>query len=202
MAPDHTNDLSAALAFADAALTAAAGNRTSPARLLTLATLGLDGTPQSRTAMLRAFQAEARELTIHTDVRTPKVEELRRTPTAQCVFWDRSRELQLRLSGTVSVHCDDDLARAAWDEVDLASRFSYLTDRAPGQVVTGPTSGREGIDGRLPTPEEATAGWDNFAVLVMRISEIDWVLLDNAGHRRARFTFEGQGLARQSWLIP
>ncbi|MDG2286913.1 MAG: pyridoxamine 5'-phosphate oxidase family protein [Alphaproteobacteria bacterium] len=202
MAPDQTNDLNAALAFAHEALEAAAGNRTSPARLLALATVGLDGRARARTVMMREFRTENHVLTIHTDARTPKVEEMRRVPGAECVFWDKSRELQLRLSGHVSVHAGDALARSAWESVDLASRFSYLTDTPPGDDVERPTSGREGIDGRLPTRQEAAAGWDNFAVLVLTLREIDWVLLDNAGHRRARFTFGDQGLAAATWLVP
>jgi pyridoxamine 5'-phosphate oxidase len=202
LAPDHTDDLNAALAFAHEALEAAAGNRTSPARLLALATVGLDGRARARTVMLREFQVENHVLTIHTDARTPKVEEMRRAPGAECVFWDKSRVLQLRLSGQVSVHAGDTLARSAWESVDVASRFSYLTDTPPGDDVERPTSGREGIDGRLPTRQEAAGGWDNFAVLVLTLKEIDWVLLDNAGHRRARFTFDDQGLAAATWLIP
>ena len=202
MTPDHTNDLNAALAFAHKSLEAAAGNRTSPARFLALATVGLGGSPQARTVMLREFHAESHELTIHTDLRTPKVEEMRRTPGAQCVFWDPSRELQLRLSGDVSVHGGDELARVAWEGVDLAGRFSYLTDSPPSGDIDRPTSGREGMDGRVPTPEEAAFGWDNFAVLVLKLKEIDWVLLDNAGHRRAKFAFDDHGLMEATWLIP
>jgi pyridoxamine 5'-phosphate oxidase len=152
--------------------------------------------------MMRAFHAESHALTIHTDARTPKVAEMRRTSGAQCVFWDKSRELQLRLSGKVSVHAGDDPARLAWEDVDLASRFSYLTDRPPGQEIEKPSSDREGIDGRLPSPEEAVVGWDNFAVLALSLEAIDWELLDNTGHRRARFTFDDQGLATATWLIP
>ena len=85
--------------------------------------------------------------------------------------------------------------------MDLPSRFSYLTDQPPGQDIARPSSGREGIDGRLPTPEEAAVGWDNFAVLVLSVTTIDWVLLDNAGHRRARFTFDNRGQAA-TWLVP
>lgn len=202
VALDHANDLNAALIFAHEALNAAAGNRTSPARLLALATMGLDGSPQARTVMLREFRADSHDLTIHTDVRTPKVAEMRRAPGAQCVFWDQTRELQLRLSGKVSVHDGDELARAAWEGVDLAGRFSYLTDLPPSREIGGPTSGREAMDGRLPLPQEAALGWDNFAVLVLKLTEIDWVLLDGAGHRRARFTFDDQGLAAATWLIP
>jgi hypothetical protein len=58
------------------------------------------------------------------------------------------------------------------------------------------------MDGRLPSLEEAAVGWGNFAVLVLRLKEIDWVLLDSAGHRRARFTFDDQGLVASTWLIP
>lgn len=152
--------------------------------------------------MLREFRAKNRELTIHTDVRTPKIEEMRRTPAAQCVFWDQTRDLQLRLSGKVSVHAGDELARKAWEGVDLAGRFSYLTTSPPSSEIGRPTSGREAMDGRLPTLEEAAIGWDNFAVLVLRLDEIDWVLLDNAGHRRARFKFDSQGLVAATWLIP
>jgi pyridoxamine 5'-phosphate oxidase len=180
----------------------AAGNRTSPARLLALATVGLDGKPQARTVMLRDFRAESRELTIHTDFRTPKVEEIRRRPGVQCVFWDRAQELQLRVSGNVAIHAGDALARIAWEGVDLAGKFSYLTAWPPGGDVGRPTSGRDGMDGRLPSLEEAAVGWDNFAALLMTITEIDWVLLDDAGHRRARFTFDDEGLVAATWLIP
>ena len=199
---DHTNDLNAALVYAHEALDAAVVDRESSSRLVTFVTVGLDVTPRARTVVLRSFCSEICEATFHTDVRTLKVAELRRVPKAEFVFWDATRELQLRLSGTVSVHSEDEVAQLAWRYVDIESRFNYLTDATPGSEVGRPTSGREGMDGRLPTQQEGAAGWQNFAVLVMMIKTIDLVLLDNAGHRRARFKFGERGLTGSGWLVP
>ena len=202
MVLDHTNDLNAALAYAHEALGVAVADRESCSRLVTFATVGLDMAPRARTVVLRSFSSEIYEATFYTDVRTLKVGELRRIPKAECVFWDATRELQLRLSGTVSVHNEDEVAQLAWRKVDIASRFNYLTDAPPGSKAGRETSGREAVDGRLATQEEGAAGWQNFGVLVMTIKNIDLVLLDNAGHRRARFEFGERGLTVSDWVVP
>lgn len=196
------NDLTAAREQVFTLLNAASGERGHAMRLGVFATVDGDGHPRARFVVIRDFDRTRMTVNLLTDVRTPKVEELRANPRAEFVFYDTETAVQLRLSGRVTVHSDDAVADDKWAKTDAAGRFNYLTYAAPGSVVDAPTSGRDAIDGRKPTIEEGEAGRENFALLRLEIVEIDWVLLAPSGHRRAKFTFGDDGAETADWLIP
>ncbi|HTH48818.1 MAG TPA: pyridoxamine 5'-phosphate oxidase family protein [Candidatus Limnocylindria bacterium] len=162
-----------------------------PWRLPVLTTLGESG-PQARTVVLRETVPSARRLVAWTDVRSPKVAELRRDPRAQWLFYDARSGQQLRAASMVEVHHADSVTESAWVTVPASNRANYLQDLAPGTVV-GPRDPR-----RFTEPTE----WpSHFAVLVATVHELDWLWLCPDGHRRARFCWDGERWGGQ-WLVP
>ena len=117
---------------------------------MTLATVGLDGSPQARTVVLRAFDRPAGSLHIYTDVRSAKVAELRASPHAAIHVCDGSVHLQLRLLADVAVLTGPDVA-ALWTRVPQGARTAYGSMPAPGL----PAPGRP-IPRRWPTNKPAT----------------------------------------------
>lgn len=160
-------------------------DRHAPARHPTLATVTTAGMPQARTVVLRAADAGAATLDIHTDLRSAKVAELRANPLAALHIWDASAHLQTRIETEVAILSGTDVADL-WANVPDASRLSYGCTPAPGAPI--PTA--LAYD---KAPDAAT-----FAVLRLTVLAIDAVHL-GPSHRRARFErathWAGQWLA-------
>ena len=164
-----------------------------PFRTQTLSTVGLDGSPQARSVIVRDVDAAGRAIACHTDRTSPKVAELRRDPRAAWLAWDAAERLQLRVTSTVSVHLDDALADAMWASQPASSLAIYRVERASSTPIDRPTDA-----GRRDAPDRS-----RFAVLRASASAIEWLSLADAdAHRRGRFTFDASGAARHAWLVP
>ncbi|BDG72198.1 pyridoxamine 5'-phosphate oxidase family protein [Roseomonas fluvialis] len=181
-----------ALAQAFALLSRGVADRRSPFHTPTLATRGLDGAPSLRTVVLRAFDPAARLLRVHTDRRSGKVGEIAADPRAALHVYDAGAQVQLRVAGITTLHVDDAVAQAAWTASREMSRMTYATLHAPGAPVDAPPD----------APQDATAGAVNFAALSLRIDAMDWLLLAAAGHRRARFAWDPDGVLSAGWIAP
>lgn len=184
--------LDATLAEALRLIARGAADRRHPFHTPTLATLALDGAPAARTVVLRGFDAASRQLRIHTDRRAAKVAELVAEPRAALHLYDPGAAVQLRLTATASLHCDDAVADAAWAESRDFSRMCYAIDPAPGTPCAAPP----------PAPTDGEAGRRHFCAVLLRIERLEWLHLAAAGHRRARFAWQGRDAPQSSWLVP
>lgn len=136
-------------------------------------------------------------LACHGDRRSDKVSEAETDPRASWLFYDRERKLQLRLSGQLSIHVDDDFADSCWEHTMDSGRACYNTERGPGQTVTQPASAPALID----NDKEEQAARSHFAVIACRIDFLDWLVLSAKGHRRAQFQrHDSDWQAR--WVLP
>ena len=171
-------------------------------RLPVLGTVA-DGQPQTRTVVLRAVNASDRTLTIHTDIRSPKVAQLRTNPSVSLVLYDQASMEQVVACGAATIHTNDDVADANWETAAASSRRGYLGKLAPGTRVDQPeTNLPETVAGRIPSEEELTAGRSNFAAITIAVATLDWLLLDRSGNYRAVFRYEPDGAASSDWLAP
>lgn len=184
--------LDATLAMALAALAAGARDRDSAFHVPTLATIGPDGAPALRSVILRHVDAAARILHIHTDRRSAKAAELGGDARAALHGYDPAARMQLRLAGRVSLHHDDAIADAAWAASRETSRMTYAAAQPPGTPLPAPPAAAgDPIGGRA-----------HFMVVAMRFDSLDWLLLDPAGHRRARFAWAADGHLDAGWIAP
>lgn len=164
-----------------ARLARAAVDAEDPLRTVALATAGPEG-PQVRMVALRAVDPAVSRVEIHTDLRTPKIGQIRHDPRGQILGWDADARLQVRLSVTLTVVAADS---ERWHEVPPEARTNYGTDPVPGAAIDGP-----GAFSRRPARER-------FAALVGTVTGIDVVSLAHQPHRRARFGTDGG-----TWLAP
>jgi hypothetical protein len=190
--PAHANDLAEVLAEAFRLFSRGVADRRSPFRTPTIATAGPDGAPSARTMVLRGFDPAARRVMLHTDRRAGKLVNLAHTPRVSVHVYDARAALQVRLSALAQVHVDDAVARAAWGAGVPAGRACYAISPAPGTEVPAPP----------PAPSDTEAGFANFAVLALTFDVLDWLWLDHAGHRRARFAWAADRSLRAAWLVP
>ena len=156
----------------------------------------------ARTVVLRGFDAEAGTLRCHTDLRSPKVDELRGTPHACWVFYDRGSRTQVVAEGRTTVHTDDAVADAAWAGSRTESLRCYLAPHPPGEESGDRTVNLPpDLTDRRPTPEEAAAGRENFAVLQTTVGRFDLLYLTRNGNFRAEWHRDGSDW-RGNWVMP
>lgn len=162
-----------------------------PFHLGTLATVDADLCPQIRTVVLRDADEPLRRLCVHTDRRSPKFAELLARPAASMLFYDRAARVQLRLSGTVTLHTDDALADARWAASRHSSRLCYLAPLGSSTPVPAPPP--------APDAEDDAPGRANFAVLALHVSALEHLHLAHTGHQRLRLTYPDLA---STWLTP
>ena len=83
-----------------------------------------------------------------------------------------------------------------------AHRINYCAEIPPGSPTEKPTSGlpdllRDKAPKLLDSPEARK----NFAAIVCRFDEMDWLLLKLTGHIRAKFHWKDNRMDA-SWVIP
>lgn len=142
--------------------------------------------------VLRSFDACARRLSVHTDVRSAKLASMARQSQVAMHCYDSHLAVQLRLSATAQVHIDDAVAQAAWTNSRANSRTCYAMVHPPGHAVAAPPA----------MPRDSEAGRPNFAVLGLTFHSLEWLWLSHVGHRRARFAWGVDGCCLATWLVP
>ena len=148
--------------------------------------------PHVRTVVLRQADRESRTIGCHTDVRSPKVTQLRVTPHACWCFYDAANRVQLVAEGTASIHTDDAIAEAGWQRSSVSSRRCYLAPAAPGSVMDERGENLPAdLIGKLPDEARTEVGRENFAVIRTRVQRLDFLYLTHTGNLRAEFVHEG-----------
>lgn len=158
-----------------------------PAARAVLATLGPDGGPRARMVVLRGADRDAGGVSVHTDLASDKIAELRADPRAELQLWDSGLALQLRLRGEIRIQTGDPVF-GTWRDLPDTTRLNYGVTPAPGTPIPAP-------DAYDRTPDRA-----KFAVLALRIDEIDAVHLAPDYHRRALFSRKTRWSG--TWLAP
>jgi hypothetical protein len=114
-------------------------------------------------------------------------------PRAALHGWDVARRIQLRLTGTATLHAGDEVARLAWEHLRPASRATYRVFPGPGSAVSMPDApGKAGQD---------SDGFAAFSVIHLHYHVLEWLHLGHSSHRRARFAWFGN-TCEATWLSP
>ncbi len=179
-------------------LTQAGNDRKVPMHSPVVVTSDVD----ARVMVMREFDGEAWTLRFHTDARAPKVKVIEADPRVAVLFYDKAAKVQIRARGTAEVLRDAPVTQAAWERSDNFARRCYLGD-GPGTLGDAPTSGLptefEGVE---PNDEQVIPARENFAVLLVTLTELDWFYLAHTGHVRAQFS-RGQADAWEGrWVSP
>ena len=195
--PGHVEKLDEALAEAWRLLARGVADRRSPFHTICVANVDAAGMPSVRTVVLRGVDVPARSLRFHTDLRSQKAADLARDPRIAVHGYDAGAKVQIRVTGRASIHSEDAIADAAWNGSREFSRICYGVVPGPG-VLLG-----SGGDFALPEADtEIAAGRSNFAAVLVRVERLEWLYLAHSGHRRAAFTWDAEGRAQPSWLVP
>ena len=153
-----------------------------------------------RIVVLRRSYRASNILQFHTDLRSPKVDIIKKNQNASLLFYDKEEKIQLRVKVKCEINNQNSITEESWKKTQHISRRCYLTDNAPGTISNNPTSGMisklEDFDYSM---EQSEMGYKNFTVIKCKIKSIEWLYLAAKGHRRARFDIDSN---KKTWLVP
>ena len=153
-----------------------------------------------RIVVLRKSDQHNNTVQFHSDIRSDKIEKLKRNPKAAMLFYDKDEKIQVRLKIECVVNHNNDITKESWSKTQHISRKCYLVDNGPGSESEIPTSGlKPELDNFDYTKEQSEEGYKNFTVIQCKIKFIEWLYLAAKGHRRARFDLENN---IDTWLVP
>ena len=157
----------------------------------------LDG----RIVVLRKVDHLNNFIQFHSDIRSSKIEKIKKNPNCSILFYGKKEKIQLRLKTKCEVNFNNEITKMSWEKTGHVSRKCYLVTNRPGTVSDKPTSGLNGkFDNFHFTKEESEEGYKNFSVIKCKIKSIEWLYLAAKGHRRALINFEGS--KKVTWLVP
>jgi pyridoxamine 5'-phosphate oxidase len=176
-------------------IAAGLNGRWPPWGLPTLATLSPQR-PRARVLALRSVDPVERLFVFHTDVRSDKVREVTADSRVSLVFWDPGDAIEARFTGSASVHCRDQVAREAWQQVSPLRRMASEIEYAPGAVLSAPSR----FD-TLPTTTDDEVGLSHFAVVRVHATALDWFWLGPGDMRRAFIRWTDSSFSA-AWVVP
>ena len=157
----------------------------------------LDG----RVVVLRKANQDKNFIQFHSDIRSSKIEKIKKNPSCSILFYGKEEKIQLRLKIRCEINYNNEITKQSWEKTGHVSRKCYLVTDGPGTESDKPTSGLNGKFNAFGfTKEESEEGYKNFSVILCKIKSIEWLYLAAKGHRRALINFEGS--KKFTWLVP
>ena len=161
---------------------------------------GNDKDLDGRVVVLRKADQQNNFIQYHSDIRSSKIEKIKKNSNCSILFYGKEEKIQLRIKAECTVNHNNEITKKSWEKTGHISRKCYLVTNGPGTEADKPTSGLDNkFDNFDFTKEESEAGYKNFCVIRCNIKSIEWLYLAAKGHRRALFDLEKN---KKSWLIP
>ena len=174
-------------------------NRNSPFRIPVFICAHQDDV-DGRIVVLRKSDRANNLLQFHTDLRSLKIDILKKNNQASLLFYDKEEKIQLRVKVDCEINNQNSITKESWKKTRHISRRCYLTDSPPGTKSKNPTSGMiSKLEDFDYTIEQSELGYKNFTVIQCKIKTIEWLYLAAKGHRRARFDLKNDEIL---WLVP
>ena len=172
----------------------AVASRHEPWRTASVATVR-NNHPELRSMVLRGVDSSRKIIWFHTDLRSPKCNDLRLNSQGAVLFHDNPDHIQLRLNGLFEFDSSSKQSDEVWKTLLPSPRRCYQGPFVPGSESPVMSS-------NIPeTPEPLPVGRENFARLILSITQMDCLVLKAKGHIRARWLFTKNGV-EATWLNP
>ena len=146
--------------------------------------------PDSRTVIFRAFDVTGPSMWFHTDKRSIKILDLNKNEQISALFYDRSRKVQLRISGSASVDESSQSNQEIWNSMSPESKLCYMGPYAPSEPLIdyAPNIIVEKSAHEVNDDDDAL-GLTRFCRIRINLNRLDWLQLDHKGHKRLKFNF-------------
>ena len=172
-----------------------------PFHLFSIASIS-EERPTLRTVVLRSYSVDNKFFEFHSDIRSPKVEQIKENPNFSALFYNPKEKIQLRFSGEIKILHNNATTKERWKGISNSSRRCYLGQYAPSSVIDNdhPNIPEEFRFGD-PSSEQTSQGYGNFIIMQCQFKSIDYLSLKYSGHSRCRFDLAGKNVS-VCWLAP
>jgi pyridoxamine 5'-phosphate oxidase len=153
------------------------------------------------TVVLRKANFNQKQLVFFTDYRSPKVIQIIGNNRLTVCGYNPSTQIQLIFKGLATIHHQDEVALYNWHAEGSKGRKSYLAKPAPSTPVEQADDGLAYL-ATQPSSGDAPDGYENFAVVVIDIKQLEYLKLSANGNRRMLFTLQPDKAWQGTWLIP
>ena len=162
---------------------------------------GNDQDLDGRVVVLRKVDQKNNIIQYHSDIRSSKIEKIKKNPNCSILFYGKEEKIQLRIKVICEVNYNNEISKESWKNTGHISRKCYLVTNGPGTISDKPTSGLDNkFDNFSFTKEESEVGYKNFCVIRCKIKSIEWLYLAAKGHRRALIDLKNS--KNFTWLVP
>ena len=144
-----------------------------------------------RTVVLRGYDRKNQSIIFHTNNLTSKISEIKNNPNVGALFYDKKEKIQIRCNGGAVINNMDEYCKERWNKMSAQSQECYYQNIAPGENIEYPEIVKNKLENKLS---------ENFTVITINISKIDWLYLSSKGHTRVKF-LKNNGFTGQ-WIAP
>ena len=102
---------------------------------------GNDKDLDGRVVVLRKADQQNNFIQYHSDIRSSKIEKIKKNPKCSILFYGKEEKIQLRVKAECEVNYNNDITRESWEKTGHISRKCYLVTNGPGTESEKPTSG-------------------------------------------------------------
>ena len=158
----------------------------------------VDNIPEQRTVVLRQWVLKRRSIIFHTDIRSPKVEQLKSNNNCSVLFYSKPDKMQLRFKCTAHVHYKDRLSDYLYSQTSDSQRECYSYSKAPS-IECLETTKEEWLHQSQAITE--VDPYENFAACVCNFNELELLYLSYKGHTRVLYQWDKHGELSTKFLI-
>jgi pyridoxamine 5'-phosphate oxidase len=144
-----------------------------------------------RTVVLRGYDRKNQSIIFHTNNLTNKIIEIQNNSSVGALFYDRKAKIQIRCNGNAIINNMDQYCEERWNKMSAQSKECYYQNISPGANIEYPEIVKNKLENKLS---------ENFTVVTINISKIDWLYLSSTGHTRVKF-LKNNGFIGQ-WIAP
>ncbi|RAP31857.1 hypothetical protein DID75_05750 [Candidatus Marinamargulisbacteria bacterium SCGC AG-410-N11] len=146
-----------------------------------------------RTVVLRRWNLNRRSIIFHTDIRSPKVEQVRSNPSTSLLFYSKEDLLQVRFKAKSHIHTNNRLSAFMFSKTTKNQQQCYKSINAPSTKI----SKENHLSGaNLKNPI------NNFSVCVSNFNQMEVLFLNHKKHIRILYEWDRFNKQRHSFLNP
>ena len=158
--------------------------------------------PNIRTVVLRDFSLNNRNIDCHSDIRSPKINELNQNNYVEAMFYCSDNKIQARISGNVEIIHNNKETLDRWNSLTESSKRCYLGPYSPSTMLESYHANiPDDFKFKNPTPEQSKIGYKNFVIIRIHFLKIDFLELKYSGHKRIKFDFSNKEISA-NWIAP
>ena len=176
-------------------------NSAHPYRTFSLASLE-EKMPSLRTVVLRDFSIDDRFFDCHSDVRSPKINQLKNNNKFSALFYSSQKKIQLRFKGAVKIFHKNSITKQRWKNITPSSKRCYMGPFSPSESLEEYHPNiPDDVKFKNPSDQESSVGYNNFVIIRCQFHEIDFLKLKYSGHQRCKFIFNKENV-KVNWVAP